>query len=117
MRSTDRANGSHPPIFSTNPSLSTRSSSLQSPERFQTPRILGRGLTLPQDIQVAIIRAHLEEHVARAVPLIQHFLHEEGTLIEPEPHRPLIRLPARVTLHANLHQPPLCRLSNPRCID
>jgi hypothetical protein len=35
-------------------------------------------LTLPQDIQIAVIRAHLEEHVARAVPLIQHFLHEEG---------------------------------------
>jgi hypothetical protein len=62
-----------------------------------------RGLTLPQDIQVAIIRAHFEEHVARAVPLIQNLLHQEGTLIEPEPHRPLIRLPARVALHANAH--------------
>src|SRR5260370_8223543 len=114
MRSTGGANGSHPPSFRTNPSLSTRSSSLQSPECFQTPRILGRGLTLPQDIQVAIIGAHLEEHAARAVPLIQHFLHEERKLIEPESHRPLIRLAPRSPLHPTTHHPPLCpHLHNP----
>jgi hypothetical protein len=50
----------------------------------------------------------LEVLVLGPIPLVENLLDYVHMTIEPEPYRPLIRLPARIPLHLQRHIP-ICR--------
>jgi hypothetical protein len=48
---------------------------------------------MPQDVDTAIIRADLEEHMLRPLPGVEHFGDDVLVFVEPKANRPLISLP------------------------
>src|SRR6516164_135979 len=58
---------------------------------------------MPEDVEIAVIRPYLEEHVIRTIPLVQNLFHEEVTVLKPKPNGPFVRFPARVALHLDRH--------------
>jgi hypothetical protein len=70
-------------------------------ERFQVP--VAGIQAVPEDIQVAVVGAYLKKGIGRAVPLIEHLFHGVLVRAHPEAERSLVRLPARVTFHPQLH--------------
>jgi len=59
------------------------------PKRLEGPGAFGHK-SLLQDVQIPVVRAHLEKRVLRAVPPVQHFLHPVQGVIQPEANRPLV---------------------------
>ena len=58
---------------------------------------------MPQDVDVAVVRADLEKYVFRSVPLVQHFLDHVLVAVQSETNRPLIGLLPGVALHLHSH--------------
>ena len=59
---------------------------------------------MPEDVEIAVIRSYLEEHVIWTIPLVQNLFHEEITVLKPKPNGPFVRFPTCVALH--LERPP-----------
>ena len=58
---------------------------------------------MPEDVEIAVIRSYLEEHVIWTIPLVQNLFHEELTVPKPKPNGPFVRFSARVALHLERH--------------
>jgi hypothetical protein len=58
---------------------------------------------VPQDVQIAIIRPHLEEDGVRPIPLIDHFLDYIFMVSELKPNRPFVSLSPRIRLDSQNH--------------
>ena len=58
---------------------------------------------MPQDVQIAIIRPHLEEGGVRPIPLIDHFLDHIFMVSELKPNRPFVSLSPRIRLDSQNH--------------
>src|SRR5438094_3546891 len=82
------------------------------PKGLQTPRASWRGSCAPQDVEIAVVRTHLEVDVVGTIPLVEHFFYEVIVFFQAEADGPLLRLEARVALHAHLHPCPCFRLES-----
>ena len=58
---------------------------------------------MPQDVQIAIIRPHLEEGGVRPIPLIDHFLDQIFMVSELKPNGPFVSLSPRIRLDSQNH--------------
>jgi hypothetical protein len=58
---------------------------------------------MPQDVQIAIIRPHLEEGGVRPIPLIDHFIDQIFMVSELKSNRPFVSLPPRIRLDSQNH--------------
>src|SRR5215471_5604154 len=58
---------------------------------------------MPDDIDVAVVGAELEEDLSWTVPLIDDFLDEIFAIAQLKAHWPFVALPACVAVHAQLH--------------
>ena len=58
---------------------------------------------MPQDVQIAIIRPHLEEGGVRPIPLIDHFLDQIFLVSKLKPNRPFVSLSPRIRLDSQNH--------------
>jgi len=58
---------------------------------------------MPDDIDVAVVGTELEEDLLWTVPLIDDFLDEVFAITQLKAHWPLVALPARVAVDAQLH--------------
>jgi len=65
------------------------------------PRSIRR--LLPQDIDVAILRANLIKRIVRAIPLVLNFLDRILALVEPKTNRPLVCFPSGIAIYFQLH--------------
>ena len=59
-------------------------------EGFKAPHSFGRGGRVAENIEVAVVRAHLEVSVVRAIPLVQQFLDEVIVIVQSKAHRTLV---------------------------
>ena len=73
------------------------------PHRHQLPHTLRHGCLVPENIGVLIIRAELEEHMLRAIPLVKHLLDQVFVSLKAKPHRPLVSHAPGIALHFDLH--------------
>jgi hypothetical protein len=76
------------------------------------------GETLPQAAEaVAAQIAETTPDGKYPVPVIDHFLDHVSALVQPKSHRPFICVAPRITLHPQLHPPPItiqaCQLGRP----
>jgi hypothetical protein len=69
----------------------------EPPEGLQAPFVFGT--TVPQDIQIAIVRPDFVENGLRPIPLIDRFLDHVFPIPELKPHGPFVRLSPRIRLH------------------
>src|SRR5579884_3469595 len=103
----------------------TRRTGLQHAKRFQGP--LPGSLVLPQDVQVPVVRAHLEELIVGSIPLVDDFLDHVVAVSQPKTDWPFIRRPSGIALDRDLHgvyylrsfpweQPYLRRFPSASCI-
>jgi hypothetical protein len=58
---------------------------------------------MPQDVEIPISRANLEESVVRAIPLVHNLLDHVLMVVEIEADGALVRFPARVANHTHGH--------------
>jgi len=58
---------------------------------------------MAENVEIAIIGTKLEEGVFRAMPLIDHFLHEILAVVQLKAKRSLVRLVSGVTLDVQPH--------------
>jgi hypothetical protein len=58
---------------------------------------------VPQNVDLAVIRANLEKRVLGPVPLVEHFFDSELMSIESKTDRPLVRLPTGIAIHLHSH--------------
>jgi hypothetical protein len=65
---------------------------------------------MPQNIDVAVIGANLEEDVIGAVPLVENFLDHVRMSFHPETNGPLIPFPPGIALHLHLHSDSFSRI-------
>src|SRR5215469_1242814 len=81
---------------------SCRCSLPQASEGLQLPFV--RRTAVPKDIEIAVIRAHLEENLVRPVPLVENFFDEEFPLPHLKFHWSLVRLSTGVALYPQHHR-------------
>src|SRR5215469_8212575 len=58
---------------------------------------------MPDDVDVAVVGAELEEDLSWTVPLIDDFLDEIFAIAQLKAHWPFVALPACVAVYAQLH--------------
>ena len=78
------------------------------------PGSLGSQRFAPQDEKIAVIRPNFVKGIMRAVPLIQQLLYQVFVLIKPKTDRSFVRLPARITIHLQLHLRPSSERPSPK---
>lgn len=60
------------------------------------------GHTMPENVEIAVLRAHFEELLVRPIPLIKHFLNTVIVPIKLKRNGPLVRLSPGITLNCDL---------------
>jgi len=73
----------------------------RSPECRQMPRSVRR--LVPQDIDIAVLRADLIKRIVRAIPLVQDFLERVLTFVESKTNRPFVCLPSGIAIYFEIH--------------
>jgi len=58
---------------------------------------------MPEDVEIAIIRANFEEDVVWPEPLVEHLPDRVLVRVQPKAHGPLVRLPPRIAFDRDPH--------------
>jgi hypothetical protein len=88
---------------------------------FQKPLVFRKRQSVPEDVQVTVIGAHLKERVILTVPLIEEFLNQTLAVTEVKAYGSFFALITRIALHTRnfnwFHYPQSVghRIANDRC--
>jgi hypothetical protein len=66
------------------------------------PRTLWRRCVLPQDVEIAVVRADFEEGIMRAIPVVEYLINQVFVPAKSKPNRPFFRFSAGIAINLKL---------------